>query len=125
LERGNNLPAATSSAGGNGSSSEGGAAPTVKLGAEALNTPYSGTFFIMVKPLLGGAAFGKFWTALEKVLGVGKVVGSTPLRDKSALRLTVDMGNDQVMVSQLVGGIPDAEFHRVDEKNLEVTLSDA
>lgn len=108
-----------------GGSSDGNGAATVKFGAEALNTPYTGTFFILVKPLQGGSAFGKFWTALEKVLGVGKVVGSTPLRDKSALRLTVDMGSDQVMMSQLVGGIPDAEFHRIDEKNLEITLSDA
>lgn len=110
---------------GDGGSSDGNGAATVTVGAEAFSTPYTGTFFIMVKPLLGGTAFGKFWTALEKVLGVGRVVGSTPLRDKSALRLTVDMGEDQVMVSQLVSGIPDAEFHRIDEKNLEITLSDA
>ena len=109
----------------NGGSGESNGAATVKFGAEAMNTPYTGTFFIMVKPLLGGTAFGKFWTALEKVLGVGKVVGSTPLRDKSALRLTVDMGKDQVMVSQLVNGIQDAEFHRIDDKNLEITLSDS
>lgn len=102
-----------------------GASQAPRLSARELGSPYTGTFYITVRPLLGGTAFGRFWTSLEKVLGVGKVIDSSPLRDRSALRLTVEMGKDQVTVSQLVSGIPDAEFHRVDDKNLEVNLSES
>lgn len=87
-------------------------------------SPLMGTFYITVKPLVGGAAYGRFWTLLEKVVGVGKVVDSAPLRDQRALRLTVDLGHEQVTMGQLTSGVPGVEFRRVDEQNLEVTISE-
>ena len=94
-----------------------------RLGHAATRTR-TGVLNVAVKPLLGSGSLGRFWTALEKAVGLGNILATSPLPDRSGIDFTVDVGRDKVSLDQIVGSLPQADVAVEAPDRVAVTLPD-
>lgn len=93
-------------------------------GDASLGGPFTGQFHVAVKPLLGSGSLGRFWTALEKAVGLGNILATAPLADRSGIEFTVDVGRDKVALDEIVGSLPQADVTVEARDRVAVTLPD-
>jgi hypothetical protein len=79
---------------------------------------------MVVTPMPDMARLGRFWTALEQVVGFGKVVATQPSANGAELEFTLDVGKDKVSLAQLISGMPGMEFQPVGPDRVAVRLPD-
>ena len=97
-------------------------APQPQPQPAAAPVEYSGEFSIVVTPRPDKSGIERMWTALEGVVGVGKVIASQPLRDGSGLEFTLDLGKEKLSTTQLTMAIPGSVVEPLDPDKLKLGL---
>ena len=83
---------------------------------------YTGILQIVVSPFTDSAALSLFWDAVDSVAGVGKIVDQVPLPDGSGHELTLDLGEDILVVEHLAGRLPGCEISSMGPDRLQIHL---
>ena len=83
---------------------------------------YTGILQIVVSPSTDSATLSLFWDAVDSVAGVGKIVDQVPLPDGSGHELTLDLGEDILVVEHLAGRLPGCEITSMGPDRLQIHL---
>ena len=92
------------------------------VGKEPVTGPFSGQFEVIVRPLLGSGSLGRFWTVLENTVGLGNVVTTSRLRDRSGVQFSIDVGKETVLFEELVANLPGADVVPESQAQISITL---
>ena len=84
---------------------------------------YSGILYIGFTPSSDATALSHFWDIVDAAAGVGKVIAETPLPDGSGDEFTLDLGEDVLVMEQLVKQIPNADIKALGMDRLRIRLA--
>ena len=83
---------------------------------------YSGTLYVVLSPAADAVTLSFFWDVIDSVAGAGKVIAQTPLANGSGHELTLDLGNDALMLEQLNRRLPGAVISGLAEDRIHIEL---
>ena len=90
-----------------------------KLPPELAET-YTGSLTLVFTPSPDGEMLGLIWDLLDREAGIGTVIDATPLKGEEGYEFTLDLGDDALVIDNLVSGIPRAELTAIDEDKLNI-----
>ena len=88
--------------------------------APAVPATYTGEITILVAPSPSAEVVGLVWSAIEELVGIGRVTASAASKDRSGLQLTLDLEDDVLAIAALQSALPSLTVSGVDPTHLVI-----
>lgn len=83
---------------------------------------YSGILRLLFMPYPDADSLQRIWNALEKLVGAGQVLSSSPTRDGSGLEMVLDLTGKQLNTQELLSSLPDSELRETQKDLVAIVL---
>jgi hypothetical protein len=83
-------------------------------------TSYTGIISTLLSPAPSAEVVGQVWTAIEHLVGIGKVTSSAPAKDQEGFELMLDLEDDELSVNALTPSLPGLPVEAVGQRRIVI-----